>query len=117
MARTEVTQSAVLSGLFGQLPIPSEATTSRTVVSNSAVRVVLFAMDTGQELTDHSAPRPVVVQVLEGSLDFHVMGASHALGVGDVVYLAPDERHSLRATNPSRFVLFMDMTGPSLHTA
>ena len=109
MARTPVTQSAVLAGLHDGLPISVQATTSRTVVSNDAVRVVAFAMDAGQELTDHSAPRPVVVQVLQGSLTFGLAGVAHQLVAGDVVYLAPSERHSLLATSACRFVLFMAM--------
>jgi len=111
MTRSEVTQSTVVRDLHGELPISAEATTSRTVVSNDAVRVVAFAMDQGQELTDHSAPRPVVVQVIEGQLAFTVAGERHELMAGDVVYLAPNERHAIVALTPCRFVLVMSMFG------
>jgi quercetin dioxygenase-like cupin family protein len=105
-----VTASQVVRAVHVDLPISTDATTSRTVVSNDAVRVVAFAMDTGQELTDHSAPRPVVVQVVEGSLAFTVAGETQDLTAGDVVYLAPDARHAVRATRPCRFVLVMAMS-------
>jgi quercetin dioxygenase-like cupin family protein len=101
--------SQVVEGLHAALPISVDATTSRTVVNNDAVRVVAFAMDQGQELTDHSAPRPVVVQVVEGALAFTVAGERHELSVGDVVYLAPSARHSVLALTPCRFVLTMSM--------
>ena len=107
MAKSPVTESAVTRGLHADLPITSEATTSRTVVSNDAARVVAFAMDAGQELTDHSAARPVVVHVVEGQLTFTVGGEKHDLGVGDVVYLAPNERHAVVALTPCRFVLVL----------
>lgn len=107
MPKSPVTESAVTSGLHADLPITTEATTSRTVVSNDAARVVAFAMDAGQELTDHSAARPVVVQVIEGRLTFTVAGESHELGAGDVVYLAPGERHAVLALTPCRFVLIL----------
>lgn len=109
MARSGVGESLVVADLAAQLPIAAQATTSRVVVNNDAVRVVVFAMDADQELTEHAAPRPVVVQVLAGSLTFRVAGATSELGPGDVVYLAPDERHSLVATSPSRFALVMLM--------
>ncbi len=109
MARTDIAASLVVTRLAADLPIPPEATTSRVVVNNDAVRVIEFAMAAGQELTDHSAPRPVVVQMLEGSLDFHTLGKTATLVPGDVVYLAPDERHGLVATAPSRFCLVMVM--------
>ena len=110
MARTDVTASQLVTGLSADLPIPRQATTSRVVVNNDAVRVIEFAMDTDQELTDHSAPRPVVVQMLAGSLEFRVLGTTSTLAPGDVVYLAPNDRHSLIATQPSRFALVMIMT-------
>jgi quercetin dioxygenase-like cupin family protein len=109
MAKSATGESVVEPGVHAELPISAQATTSRTVVSNDAVRVVAFAMDAGQELTDHSAPRPVVVQVTEGDLAVTVAGHRHDLTTGDVVYLAPDERHAVVAVTPSRFVLVLVM--------
>lgn len=109
MTKSAMTQSLVVPGLHDELLVPEQATTSRTVVSNDATRVVAFAMDAGQELTDHSAPRPVVVQVTEGDLVFEVGGARHDLTAGDLVYLAPSERHAVLALTPCRFVLVMVM--------
>ncbi len=107
MAKTDVSETTVVGRLHADLPITGEATTSRTAVSNDAVRVVAFAMDAGQELTDHSAPRPVVVQVVQGDLAFTVAGHRHELTAGDVVYLAPNERHAVVALTPCRFVLVL----------
>lgn len=109
VTKSEMTLSQVVQGLHRDLPISAEATTSRTVVNNDAVRVVAFAMDAGQELTDHSAPRPVVVEVIDGDLAFTVGGQRHELSAGDVVYLAPSERHAVLALTPCRFVLVMSM--------
>jgi quercetin dioxygenase-like cupin family protein len=113
VTKSEVSLSHVVRGLHGDLPISAEATTSRTVVNNDAVRVVSFAMDRGQELTDHSAPRPVVVQVIDGDLTFTVAAARHELTAGDVVYLAPSARHAVVAKTPCRFVLVMSMVEPA----
>lgn len=110
MAKSEVSVSDVLQGVHDALPISAEATTSRTLVSNDAVRVVAFAMDSGQELTDHSTPHPVVVQVDVGELTFTVGGDVRELTAGDVVYLAPGARHAVVARTPCRFVLVMSMT-------
>lgn len=109
MTTSQLNLSHVVQGLHTDLPISAEATTSRTVVNNDAVRVVAFAMDRGQELTDHCAPRPVVVQVIDGDVAFTVAGRRHELTAGDVVYLAPSERHAVVALTPCRFVLVMSM--------
>lgn len=107
MATTPVDESVVKSGLSADLPVPAEATTSRVVVNNDVLRVVMFAMDTGQELTAHATPRAVTVQLLEGELTFTVGASTHHLRAGDLVYLAPDESHALVALAPSRFTLVM----------
>ena len=112
MAPSPLSESQVGGGLFDQLPVPADATTSRVVVNNPLLRVVAFAMDAGQELTEHASSRAVVVQMVEGSVEFTV-GASGVTTVvaGDVVYLAPGERHALVATTPTRFTLTMVQVG------
>lgn len=94
-------------GMADALPISQDATTSRTVVNTDALRLVLFAMDAGQELTEHASSRAVVVQQLEGTLAFTVAGRTETLQAGDVVYLAPGDRHALVAQTPCRFSLLM----------
>ena len=111
MTKTAATESLVIEHLHADLPITAEATTSRTVVSNDAARVVCFAMDVGQELTDHSAPRAAVVQVVEGNVVFTAAGQRHELAAGDVVYLAPNERHAVVALTACRFVLVLVTAG------
>lgn len=107
MATTPLTESLVIADLATALPVSADATTSRVVANNERLRVVAFAMDTGQELTDHASPRAVVVQMVEGNLRFTVDGQEHHLTAGDVVYLAPDARHALVADTPCRFALVL----------
>lgn len=107
MARTPGDESQVVSGLAEALPITDSATTSRTLVDNEHVRVVAFAFDTGEELTEHTAAPPVVVQVLTGSMRFEVAGQTHHLAAGDCVYLAARQPHSLQALEPALMSLVM----------
>ena len=100
-------QSTVVTGVAKQMPVTASATTSRTLVDNEAVRVVVFAFDTGEQLTEHTASMPVVVWLLSGAMRFDVAGQSYELAVGDCVYLAPNELHALEATEPSLLSLVM----------
>lgn len=109
--QTDWNTSAFTTELFADLPVSPGATTSRVVVNNPLLRVVAFSMDEGQELTEHSSPRAVVVQVLEGKMTFTVAGETQELTAGDVVYLAPDDKHSLVARSACRFTLVMVDTG------
>jgi quercetin dioxygenase-like cupin family protein len=107
MSTTERSESVVRTDLLAALPITTDATTSRVVVNNDVLRVVLFAMDAGQELTDHAAARAVTVQMIEGRVRFTVGEQAHDLVAGDVIYLAPNERHAVVALTPTRFSLVL----------
>ena len=107
MAMTPVSQSGFFTDLLNQLPISTEATTSRTVVKNDVLSQVLFSFDTGQALSEHASPKAVIVQVLTGKLLFTVEGESQEIVPGDVVYLAPNAPHSLEALEPTHMSLTM----------
>ncbi len=108
MARlSPIDVSSFHTGLAQDLPISPDATTSRVLVTNTALRVVLFAMDAGQELTEHASPRAVTVHQLQGRMQLTVAGRTESLDAGDVVYLAPSDTHALVAETPSRFCLVM----------
>lgn len=104
---TSSAESHVYTQLIEQLPILREATTSRVVLNNDLLRFVLFSFDAGQQLTEHASPRAVVVQLLSGKMEFAVAGEVSALSPGDVVYLAPGERHALTAIEACHLALTM----------
>lgn len=109
---TDVSTSLAVTDLIAALPVTAGATTSRVVVNNPALRVVVFAFDAGEMLTDHSSPRAVVVQLLDGAVRLTVAGTEHAMRAGDVVYLAPGDRHAVVADQPSHLSLVLvDLAG------
>lgn len=105
--QTTVDESSPHLGILDALPVGTEATTSRVVLNNPLLRVVYFAFDTGELLTDHSSPRAVVVQLLDGAVRFSLGGEEHAMRPGDLVYVAPGQVHSLVADAPSHLSLVM----------
>lgn len=105
MPTTPVSQSGAFLNLYSELPITKEATTSRVIVNNKVLRHVLFSFDAGQVLTEHSSTRAVIVNLLEGNMDFVVSGTEYHLETGDVIYLAPNERHAVEAKTPCRMSL------------
>lgn len=107
MNETPVCESVVVLDLNQQLPVVAQSTTSRVVVNNPLLRVVMFTFDAGQLLTTHTSPRAVVVTLLEGEMEFSVANETQLMGPGDVIYLAPDESHALTALSPCRMQLVM----------
>ena len=106
-ASTPSTESLFRLGLNEALPISDEATTSRVVVNNEILRTVIFTFDTGQLLTEHTSPRAVIVTLLEGEMDFSIGERTERMSAGDVIYLAPGDRHALTAVSPCRMQLVM----------
>lgn len=104
---TPIDASSAVLGVLTDLPVTREATTSRVLVNNPLLRVVVFAFDAGQVLTSHSSPRAVTCTVLTGTLDFEVEGQRHAMAAGDVLYLAPGAVHAVEATSPCHLQLVM----------
>lgn len=117
MPTTPVSESLIRQGLTDALPVSQDATTSRVVVNNPLLRTVLFTFDAGQALTEHASPKAVVVTLMEGTMDFSVGERTERLEAGDVVYLAPGERHALTALTACRMQLVMVEAPDHAHSA
>ncbi|WKD61959.1 Cupin domain protein [Corynebacterium ciconiae DSM 44920] len=95
--------STVALGVLNDFP----AATSKVLVNNEHLRTVIFSFNAGDTLAEHSSPRAVVVQLIDGRLNVTVAGEPHEMHPGDVIYLAPNERHALEALEASHMSLVM----------
>ena len=87
--------------------IPEEGTLSRVLHNGDGVRLVLFAFDAGQELTEHTAGVPALLQVVSGRFRVSAGGDTFEMGPEAWLRLDPHEPHSLLALEPSRLLLTM----------
>lgn len=97
----------VLPDLAALIEVQTEATVSRTALRAAGVRVVLFGFDAGQELTEHTAAMPVLLQVLSGRLAITADGRTEDLVPGGLMRLDTRVPHSVYAHEPSKLVLTM----------
>lgn len=96
---------SVFLDLAAEVPIPDAGTLSRVLYRDGDIRVVAFAFDEGQELTDHTAARPAVVQVVAGRIRLDLAGDAVELGPGSWVRMPADMRHAVFAIEPSVMLL------------
>ncbi|MGB7982172.1 MAG: cupin domain-containing protein [Candidatus Nanopelagicales bacterium] len=96
-----------VADLAALIEVAPDSTVSRTVLKAQGVRVVLFSFDAGQELTEHTAAVPVLVQVLDGQLRVGVAGKYVELAPGGVVHIAAPAPHEILARTPARMALTM----------
>lgn len=97
--------------LLDEVEIPDDGTLSRVLFNGDGMRVVLFAFDTGQELTDHTAAVPAVVQVVSGRLGLTLGNDTIEIGPDSWVRMDAHLTHAVIAIEPSVMLLTMQKDG------
>jgi quercetin dioxygenase-like cupin family protein len=91
--------------LLDEVEIPQHGTLSRVMFSGDGLRVVLFAFDEGQDLTDHTASFPAVIQVVRGRLSLTLGEDTVEIGADSWVHMDAHLTHAVVALEPSVLVL------------
>ena len=102
---------ALIPNVVAEVEIPDEGTLSRVLFKDKDVRVVVFGFDAGQELSEHTAAAPAVLQVVAGRFVASLGGDTVELGVGAWVHLPAHLAHSLQALEPSVLLLTLLQQG------
>lgn len=96
-----------IEDLVSVVEIPADGTLSRVVSKADGVRLVVFAFDAGQELTEHTAGVAALVQVVSGTVRVTIDGEELSLTPASWLYMAAGTPHSVVADEPSRVLLTM----------
>jgi quercetin dioxygenase-like cupin family protein len=80
---------------------------SRVLARTSGGNVTLFAFDSGQELSEHTAPFDALVIVFEGALDLTIGETSVRATPGTIVRMPANVPHAVSASDPARMLLIM----------
>ncbi len=95
----------LISHLLDEVEIPENGTLSRVMFAGDGLRVVLFAFDKGQELTDHTASVPAVIQVIKGRLGLTLGADTVEIGTDSWVHMDAHLTHAVIALEPSVLIL------------
>ncbi len=96
-----------LPDIASLVEVATDSTVSRTVMRAEGARLVLFGFDAGQELTEHTAAVPVLVQALDGHFLITAAGRTVDLKPGGIVHFAARLPHAVLAKEPGRLLLTM----------
>ena len=102
-----MTDHSEVSRVVDQVSYQEGAIVSRIVVKREAGNVTLFAFDTGQELSEHTAPYDALVQVVDGEAAITVGGRPYRVRAGEMILMPAREPHALKAV--SRFKMLLTM--------
>ncbi len=81
------------------------STKTATLLKTDKLEVVRMVMPTGKEIAEHSAPREITVQCLEGRIAFTALGNTHELSAGQMLFLTAGVPHSLKCIENASFLL------------
>jgi quercetin dioxygenase-like cupin family protein len=99
--------ATVIRDLNAEAEVPADGTLSRVLFGDERLRLVLFAFDEGQELTEHTAPVPAVVQVVSGRFRLTLASETVEVDSGAWVHMPAHLPHSVVALEPGRLLLTM----------
>lgn len=91
--------------LSKQIERSSENVVFKEVLNNAGGGVVLVAFSAGQSLATHIAPAELMVNVLEGEIEFTMNGKPHTMVAGDFLLMGKDVPHSVLAKADSKMML------------
>jgi len=87
--------------------IPADGILSRTVYADDHVKVVLFGFGAGQELSEHTASMPAILEIVRGEADLGLGDDTVAAHAGAWVHMPAQLRHSVRAKTPVVMLLVL----------
>ena len=70
---------------------------AKTIVKTHEMELARLVFPAGGEFPNHRVSGPVVIHCVKGEIEITAMGATRILKHGQLLYLMPDEPHSLRA--------------------
>ena len=97
--------------LAGLVDFGKGAVVSKTLVKDKAGTVTLFAFDSGEGLSEHSAPYDALVLGVDGSAQVRIGSEEHAVSSGQILRLPANVPHGLKAVEPFKMLLVMIRSG------
>lgn len=87
--------------------IQPESIISRTFYSDDRLKAILFAFDTGQELSEHTSSQAAMIHIVQGEAAVTLGDDRYDLSAGAWVHMTPRLKHSVYAKTPLVMLLLM----------
>lgn len=102
-----VSAEARVSQLVDLLQYQEGSIVSRVLLKNKGGTVTLFAFDSGEGLSEHTAPFEALVVALDGEADIEIAGESFRVQQGESITLPANQPHAVRAVTRFKMLLTM----------
>jgi quercetin dioxygenase-like cupin family protein len=102
-----------LASLEQEAKPPDDGILSRTLYNDEQVKAVLFGFGAGQELSEHTATMPAILQFLSGEASLTLGEETREAKAGTFVHMPAGLRHAIRARIPTVMLLLLLKTDRS----
>ena len=86
-----------VQNLRKEVEIPVDGTLSRTIHRDDHVKIVLFGFAGGQELSEHTAAVPAILEILQGDARVTLDGDEKEFSAGSWVFMEANLPHAVYA--------------------
>ena len=84
-----------------------DSVVSRTIIDKKVGTITLFAFDSGQGLSEHTAPYDAFVFILDGEVEISISGKPIRLKEGEMTIMPANKPHALSALSKFKMLLVM----------
>ena len=103
----EATATAEVKQLADLLQYQDGSIVSRVLLKNKGGTVTLFAFDTGEGLSEHTAPFDALVFVTDGEAEVQIAGENFRVRQGETIRLPANRPHAVKANTKFKMLLIM----------
>lgn len=91
----------------GLVAYASGSVVSRTLIDRKIGTITLFTFDSGQGLSEHTAPYDAFVQIFDGVAEVTIDGKAQVVASGEFIIMPANVPHSLKAVEKFKMMLVM----------
>jgi len=103
-------EKPVVADLETMVEVAEQGIVSKAIVENDHHKIIHFTLAAGQELSEHTASVPAVIQVLQGEGTVVLGGEEHEARPGMLYYMPAELKHAVVARGDLVFLLTMFRT-------
>ena len=103
----EKTESGTPFGFTDSISYQTEGIVSKRIIQKEKGNITLFAFDTGQKLSEHTAPFDALVQVMAGNAEIVIGGKPNQLAAGQSIIMPANIPHAVNANE--KFIMLLTM--------
>jgi quercetin dioxygenase-like cupin family protein len=96
-----------IADLVAQAEPPAQGILSRTIHNDEQLKAVVFGFDQGQELTEHTASKPAIMQIVRGEATLTLGDDTIEAQAGAWVHMPAGLRHAVKARSQVVMLLLL----------